>query len=208
MRILNVLLILAFSACNGIKQNNDEVNINDIAEPVIKESTVSDINNTTKTIKNQQVGPVNIGDDLRSTIEFYEKKSFKVIFDSVEICGECPEKYEYLYNVSNKQGKLLFAIYFIETGKIMKISRIEVSSLEYITDRGIRVGDKVKDLREKYNIIEVYFEIGKGVFLFVEDFNGSFKVETNKESDLNYNTNEFDTDSIPDNLKINNIVVI
>lgn len=66
----------------------------------------------------------------------------------------------------------------------------------------------MNDLKNKYNIVEAYFDINKGLFLFAKEFNGSFIIKVKKKDLFKYNFNEIDTDLISADSKIISIVVI
>ncbi len=78
----------------------------------------------------------------------------------------------------------------------------------YVSDKGIHVGNNVKELKEKYKITETYFDYDNGMFLYVEGFSGSFRLDYNSYSNnKNYDFEQPKPETLLDNSIIDMIVI-
>lgn len=147
-------------------------------------------------IKDGQIGQLKTGDKLD---EVFEKlKSLRVVRDSVVACEGC-NSYSPLYIVSTSDNKDLFVF---EPGwyadNVDRLFRIRTSNENFKTDKGIRVGMTVKDLKEKYKLDEVDVSGETGIHIIVAGFNGAFGIELPKINDI-WKINK---ENIPDSLRI------
>jgi hypothetical protein len=169
----------------------------------------SDTNETTVTvdkfdftIKDGQIGNLTTGEQLTDVLK--KLKDLTVVLDSVPECEGC-DTYSPLYVVSTFDNQDLFVF---EPGWDStdhdKLFRISTGSEKFTTDKGIRVGMTLKDLKEKYEVDEVDVGGETGVHIFVKGFKGSFGVEIPRTNDWWKTTK----DNIPDTLKITEIIIL
>jgi hypothetical protein len=173
----------------------------------------SDTNETTLTadnfdftIKDGQIGNLKTGEQLTDVLE--KLKTLTVALDSIPECEGC-DTYSPLYVVAtfDNQDLFVFEPGWISTDR-NKLYRIRTSNERFITDKGIRVGMTVKDLKEKYEMDEVDLSGETGIHIMVKGFNGSFGIEIPRTDS---HTNDFWTinkENIPDTLKINEIIIL
>ena len=169
----------------------------------------SDTNVTTEaadkfdfTIKDGQIGNVKTGEQLTNVLE--RLKDFTVVRDSVYECIGC-DTYSPLYVIKDSDQNDLFVF---EPGwdsvDRNKLFRIMTSNKKFTTDRGIRVGMTVKELKEKYEIDEVDAGGESGVHVGVKGFKGSFKIDVPLTGDWSYTNKE----NISDTLRIIEIEIL
>ena len=153
-------------------------------------------------IKNGQVGNLKTGEQVTDAIKKLNR--FIVVRDSIPECEAC-DTYSPLYEIKNLDNEELFAF---EPGwdstNLDKVFRISTANKKFITDKGIRVGMTLKELKEKYDVDEVDVGGETGVHIFVKGFKGSFGVETPMINDW-WKTNK---ENIPDSLLITDIVIL
>jgi hypothetical protein len=154
------------------------------------------------TIKDGQIGNLRTGQQLTEVME--KLKDLKVVRDSVPECEGC-DTYSPLYAISTFDDQNLFVF---EPGWDSidhdKLFRIRTSNQRFTTDKGVRVGMTVKDLKEKYEVDKVDVGGETGIHIIVKGFNGSFGVESPRINDwwkINKN-------NIPDSLRIDEIIIL
>ncbi|MBI3220746.1 MAG: hypothetical protein HYZ44_14625 [Bacteroidetes bacterium] len=153
-------------------------------------------------IRDGQIGQLKTGDKLNDVFE--KLKGLRVVRDSVAECEGC-NSYTPLYVVSTFDNKDLFVF---EPGWYAdnrdRLFRIRTTNKDFITDKGIRVGMTVKDLKEKYKLDEVDVSGETGIHILVEGFNGAFGIELPKSNDF-WGINK---ENIPDTLRIDEIIIL
>jgi hypothetical protein len=169
----------------------------------------SDTNDTTETgdtfdfiINNGQIGNLRTGEQVTDAIK--KLNQFIVVLDSIPECEAC-DTYSPLYIVNDLDNKELFSF---EPGwdstNHDKVFRMSTANKKFITDKGIRVGMTLMELKEKYDVDEVDVGGETGVHILVKGFKGSFGVETPRLDDW-WKTNK---ENIPDSLLITDIVIL
>jgi len=169
----------------------------------------SDTNVTTETadkfdfiIKDGQIGNLKTGERVTDAIK--KLNQFIVVRDSIPECEAC-DTYSPLYEIKNLDNEELFAFepgWDSATQDI--VFRISTGNKIFTTDKGIKVGMTLKELKEKYDVDEVDVGGETGVHIFVKGFKGSFGVETPRTDDWS-KTNKA---NIPDSLLITEIVIL
>jgi hypothetical protein len=153
-------------------------------------------------IQDGQIGNIKTGEQLTDIM--VRLKDFKVIRDSVSECIGC-ETYSPLYVIKDSNQNDLFTF---EPGwdsvSRKKLFRIITSNKLFVTDRGIRVGMTVKELKEKYEIDEVDAGGESGVHVIVKGFKGSFGIDIPLTGDWWATSKE----NISDTLKISEIIIL
>jgi hypothetical protein len=154
------------------------------------------------TIKDGQIGNLKTGEQLTDVLE--KLKELNVVLDSVPECEGC-DTYSPLYVISTFDNQDLFVF---EPGWDStdhdKLFRIRTSNEKFITDKGLRVGMTVKDVKEKYEVDEVDVAGETGIHIIVKGFNGSFGVEMPMTNDW-WKINK---ENIPDSLRIDEIIIL
>ena len=194
MKNLPTILVILLFGCtrqsDGVQGQSDT---NETAETA---------DNFDFTIKDGQIGNLKTGEQLNDV--FKKLKNLTVVRDSVPECEGC-DTYTPLYKVSTFDNKDLFVFEpGWDSADHGKLFRIRTSNERFITDKGIRVGLTLKDLKEKYQLDEVDVGGETGIHIIVKGFKGSFGVETPKINDwwkINKN-------NIPDSLKIDEIIIL
>lgn len=191
--ITTLLLILLASCTRPSDSATGQSNTN--------ETTVT-VDKFDFTIKNGQIGNLTTGEQLTDVLK--KLKDLTVVLDSVPECEGC-DTYSPLYIVStfDNQGLFVFEPGWDSTDHD-KLFRISTSSEKFTTDKGLRVGMTLKDLKEKYEIDEVDIGGETGIHIIVKDFKGSFGVDIPRINDWMRITEE----NIPDSLKINEIIIL
>jgi len=154
------------------------------------------------TIKDGEIGNLKTGDQLTDVLK--KLKDLIVVLDSVPECEGC-DTFSPLYVISTHDNQDLFVF---EPGwdstDYDKLFRIRTSNEKFTTDKGIRVGMTVKDVKEKYEVDEVDTGGETGIHIIVKGFKGSFGIEMPTTNDW-WKINK---DNIPDSLKINEIIIL
>ena len=154
-------------------------------------------------ISNGELGNVSIGDRIDTTLEKLTVW-FQIKTDSTPSCEGCDE-YTPLFVVYQKDS--IYPLFFIEPGweenNKNQVYRITTLNGQIATDKFIKVGMTVEDLKKAYEILEVDCSGETGVHILVKDFNGSFGIELpNDEKWWSYTI-----ETIPDTLKIIEIII-
>ena len=169
----------------------------------------SDTNDTIETgdkfdfiIKNGQIGNLRTGEQVTDAIK--KMSQFIVVRDSIPECEAC-DTYSPLYEIKSIDNEELFAFEpgWDSTNQDI-VFRISTGNKKFTTDKGIRVGMTLKELKEKYDVDKVDVGGETGVHIFVKGFKGSFGVETPRTDDW-WKTNK---ENIPDSLLITDIVIL
>ena len=154
------------------------------------------------TIKDGQIGNLKTGEQLIDVLK--KLKDLTVVLDSIPECEGC-DTFSPLYVISTFDNQDLFVF---EPGWDSidhdKLFRIRTSNVKFTTDRGIKVGMTLKDLKGKYEVDEVDVGGETGIHIIVKDFNGSFGVETPRINDW-WKINK---ENIPDSLIIDEIIIL
>ena len=85
-----------------------------------------------------------------------------------------------------------------------KVFRLSTNCTEFKTELGIRVGMKVRDLKQNYKIEDVDISGETGVHIIVNEINGSFGIEIPQTE----NWWNFNKTTLPDTLNIEEIIII
>jgi len=162
----------------------------------------------TKTFGNGRLGYLKTGDLLEESLQHLEVE-FNIEFDSIPACHDC-EEYEYYYQISTRENLHIFTLYPGQSPEDNHlVFRIDLFDPSYKSDKGIGVGDTVGGLKEKYKIIETYFNYHDGLQLVVEGFYGSFVLDAETYSgDPKYNFEDPTPDNVPDDSVIGRIVIL
>jgi hypothetical protein len=169
----------------------------------------SDTNETTLTndifdftIKDGQIGNLKTGEQLTDVLE--KLKTLTVLLDSIPECEGC-DTYTSLYVVGTFDNQDLFVF---EPGWDStdhdKLFRIRTSNEKFTTDKGMRVGMTLRDLKEKYEVDEVDVGGETGIHIIVKGFKGSFGVEMPRINDW-WKINK---ENIPDSLRVDEIIIL
>jgi hypothetical protein len=212
--IFIVLILLSFWGCNSEpEEKNQEVSETDSAittytlEADIQEDEEADIE-IIDTIRNHQLGTLKIGDNVKSVIKELNEK-YIVTFDSIYDSYE-DSVFFYYYLITDQNNQRLFKIY-TESNKTENdnVHMIEVFSNQYITDREFKIGDKLSKLKSKYTIKLADFNYDDGLWLFPEEFefDGAFKLDLATKGIKNFDIENPVLDSIPEQIRINGIMI-
>jgi hypothetical protein len=194
MKNLTTILFILLVGC--ARQSDTVSTQNDNNKPTLTGDNFDFI------IKDGQIGHLKTGEQLTDVLEKLE--AFIVVLDSIPECEGC-DTYSPLYAVSTSDNQDLFVF---EPGWDLtdhdKLFRIRTSNQKFITDKGIRVGMTLKDLKTKYDIDEVDVGGETGIHVIVKGFKGSFGLEIPKSNDW-MTVND---DNIPDSLRIDEIILL
>ena len=98
-------------------------------------------------VKNGQIGNLRTGEQVTDAVE--KLNQFRVIQDSIPECEAC-DTYSPLYIINDLDNNELFSF---EPGwdstNQDKVFRMSTANKKFITDKGIRVGMTLKELKEK-----------------------------------------------------------
>jgi hypothetical protein len=193
-----VLLISTLNSCisnNNAKRNTELTKTN---------SNTEQTNQFKYVISNGILGDISIGDGFDSTVCRLEKM-FNVVTDSIPECEGCDEYIKVMEVFTDNTHYPLFKFEpgWTENDK-NKIFRISTSSSEFATDKGIRIGMTIKDVKAKYEIIEVLTGGETGLHVVLKGFGGSFGVEIPQDDNWWF----LNPVSIPDSLRIINIIIV
>jgi hypothetical protein len=155
-------------------------------------------------ISNGRLGTISVGDGFDSTIKNLETW-FVIEKDSMPSC-ECCTTYTPIFLVRSKESNQ--NLFSIEPGweenNRDKVFRIMTSSQSFKTDKGIKVGMTLKDIKQAYEVLKVSFDGELGIHIIVKEFNGSFGIESpNMDEWWSFNAS-----TISDSLKITEIIII
>jgi hypothetical protein len=155
------------------------------------------------TIKDGQIGNLKTGEQLTDVLE--KLKHLNVVRDSVPACDFDCDEYSPLYVINDNDYQNLFVF---EPGWDStdndKLFRIRTSNKRFTTDKGVRVGMTVKDLKAKYEIDGVDVGGETGIHVIVKGFKGSFGIESPRVNDWW----KIDKQNLPDSLKIDEIIIL
>jgi len=151
-----------------------------------------------------KLGTISIGDRIDSTLKNL-KTWFIIENDSMPSCEGCITYTPVFQILSKESNQYLFSIDpgWEENNK-EKVFRIMTSYKLFKTDKEIKVGMTVKDLKKAYEILDVSVEGELGIHIIVKDFNGSFGIEFPQIDDWW----TIKKSTIPDSLKITEIIII
>jgi len=192
--IILIIIIIGFSNCIRIKKEKYKVTFYSQTESKPFPHIIS----------NRKLGTISIGDRIDSILKNLETWFF-VENDSMPSCEGCTT-YTPVYQVRSKDSnQYLFSIEpgWEESNKD-KLFRIMTSNQSFKTDKEIKVGMTVKDLKKAYEILEVSVEGELGIHIIVKGFNGSFGIESPNIEEW-WKINET---TIPDSLKITEIIIV
>ena len=152
-----------------------------------------------KTFSNNSIGFIQTGDSVSKALDLL-KNEFRIEFDSIQACEGCEDDYEHYYSIYNESNDLIFTIHpGLKPNSEKLIFRFVLYDSSYKSDKGIGIGNTVIDLKEKYNLTEVYFSYHLGLLLFVEGFDGSFCLDYKSYSDVkNFNFEQPTIGSVPE----------
>jgi|GEM_PF-1903067 len=193
MKNIQTILLILLISCSRNKNVSKQIEVKD---------TVQDKSKFEFIIKDGQIGNIKTGEQL---IDVFDKlKEFVVEQDSVPECEAC-DTYSPMYRINDHRYQNLFVF---EPGwdsiSHNKLFRIATSNERFVTDRGIKVGMTVKDLKEKYEIEEIDVAGETGIHAIVKNFKGSFGIESPRINDW-WKINK---ENIPDSLKIDSIIIL
>lgn len=161
----------------------------------------------TKTYSNNRIGFLYIGDSITDAIDLL-KNDFKIDFDSLA-CDACDDGFEYYYSFCTQKNKLVFILH-PEWEKQNKdlINRFDLLNSEYKSDKGIGVGNTVKDLKEKYQLTKAFYHDDVGLCLEVDGFDGYFRLDFKTYWDYeDFNFERPEPDLVPEKSIIDKIVI-
>jgi hypothetical protein len=189
------ILIIGFSC----SRSNKEIPSNQI-DSTIKESIEIPFQYL---ITNGKIGNISIGENIDSAI-IRLKSDFIIEKDSLPTCEGCDEYTTLFIVLENNASTVLFGIEpgWDEINK-NKIIRITTRSNKFTTDKGIKVGMTVKEIRENYEINFIDAGGETGLHIILKDFEGSFGIELPNSEDWW----DYDKETIPDSLRIDEIIV-
>ena len=194
MKSITTLLFILLVSCT---RQSDSV-----SGQVETKETTETVDNFDFTIKNGQIGNLKTGEQLTDILK--KLKGLTVVLDSVPECEGC-DTYSPLYVVSTFDNQYLFEFEpGWDSNDHDKLFRISTSNEKFTTDKGIKVGMTLKDLKEKYEVDEVDVGGETGIHILVKGFKGSFGVEIPRTNDW-WKTSK---DNIPDTLKITEIIIL
>lgn len=217
MRIYSIILVLTLVACKSNKPvesssplsiDNKSIYHVDTSRIVAKNDKarnkdVMELSNWTKLISNHKVGFLKTGDSITQTLDILEDY-FNIVFDSIPYCSGCMDNAEYYYKLMNDSLNLSFTIHPGQTQEQSEVIQAFVMyDTLYRTDKGIGVGNTLKDIKSKYTVSKIIYEQECGLFLFVDGFDGSFGLEFEPDSD----TYDVILKDIPQDVMINQIAI-
>jgi len=194
LAIFSIVLITGISGCIRIKKDSNKATI--ISQTESKPFPYI--------ISNGRLGTISVGDRIDSTLKNLETW-FVVENDSMPSCEGCTT-YTPVYQVRSKDSnQYLFSIEpgWEENNK-NKLFRIRTSNQSFKTDKEIKVGMTVKDLKKAYEILKVSVEGELGIHILVKEFNGSFGIEFPNIEEW-WKIKET---TIPDSLRITEIIIV
>lgn len=160
------------------------------------------------TIKKHCLGDICTGTPIKKVLTRL-KERYIVYYDSIAQSEE-DTLYFYHYAVLDKKSLRLFDLNTKENHKENDtINTIMVISDQFITEKGISVGDKVTELKSKYAFEKAYFTYDEGLWLYFSDFKGAFRLDLNTviADNLDVENPNLSIDSIPGKIKIDGIVI-
>jgi hypothetical protein len=194
LAVFSIIMFIGISGCIRIKKDTHRITI-------IRQT---DSKPFPYIISNGRLGTISVGDRIDSTLKNLETW-FVVENDSMPSCEGCTT-YTPFYQVRSKDSnQYLFSIEpgWEENNKD-KLFRIMTSNQSFKTDREIKVGMTVKELKKAYQILEVSVEGELGIHIIVKEFNGSFGIESPNIEEW-WKIKET---TIPDSLKITEIIIV
>lgn len=202
------LLLYSCTFPKGNTNENDEMknNIHGEYDSEIPEKEDAAAVITIDTIKKHHLGRIRTGDPVDKVIAELKSK-YKVEYDSIPQSEE-DTLYFYHYSVYDRDNELLFRIHPGDPidGKTV-INTIEVCSNRYITDKGLRIGDRVYHLKRKYTLKDAEFNYDDGLWVYAAEFPGCFFIDINADGIDGFNYEKPWIDEIPEHLKIIGIVI-
>lgn len=207
MKYLSIVLVAILSiSCNENNKEREQESIPTETQSLKYDSTKQRENldhSFPFTISDGQIGSIETGDSIKLALE--KLNYFRVEKDSIPTCEGC-QTYSPLYKMYDKETDILS--FTIEPGreptKKDLVFRIRTSDERFITDKGVKVGMTVADIRSQYKISRVFSGGEPGIHILVEDFEGSFGIE--KPNDQNWW--KVDKETIPDSLEIEEIIIL
>ncbi|GAB7089498.1 hypothetical protein [Marinifilum fragile] len=161
-----------------------------------------------KTFSKKGVGFVRLGDDLETTI-INLKSYFIIEVDSIPVGFFNNGKYEQIYVAKDHNNKVVFK--FTRSVTLNTINCIELYCESYTSNKGLKIGCTIKDVKEKYKKLKVNYFFDYGLYVYPRNTNYALRLSTNslsgsaQEQD---NYEEVTSESIPDELVIDMIAIV
>ena len=162
------------------------------------------------TIRDRRLGVIFIGQSIKSALESLDSE-VSWIFDSIPNYEITENEYEYecKYKIYNSDRELLYILYVEEYSETPKtITRIEIRSNCFVTETGLKIGDRVSDLQRTGKIKKADFTYETGLIVRIENFKGAFSLDYNHPEFQFYDYENPIPEEIPENLIINAIYLL
>ncbi|MDQ2179199.1 hypothetical protein [Marinifilum sp. D714] len=161
-----------------------------------------------KTFSKKGVGFVRLGDDLETTITSLQNY-FVIEVDSIPVGLFNNGKYEQIYIAKDQNNKVVFK--FTRSETLNTINCIELYCESYTSNKGLRIGCTLKDVKEKYKKLKVNYFFDNVLYVYPENTNYGLRLHTNSlsgEEHVQIDYGEITPESIPDKLVIDMIVIV
>lgn len=217
MKIYPIILVIALMGCkskspsdSSLLPETDDKSVHHMDKSALDEKNnitskkdIMELSGWTKQISNHKLGFLATGDSITKTLDTLDDY-FNIVYDSIPYCSGCLDKAEYYYKLMNDSLDLKFTIHPGQTPKDSGlIQAFVLYDSSYKTDKGIGVGNTVRDIKSNYTVSRIFYEQECGLFLFVKGFDGSFGLEYEPDSD----TEALTLKDIPEDITINQIAI-
>ena len=162
------------------------------------------------TIRDRRLGEIFVGQSINSALESLDS-DFSWIFDSIPIYEIAENEFEYecKYRIYSSDRELLYILYVEEYSETPKtITQIEIRSDYFVTETGLKIGDRVSDLKRTGKITKADFMYETGLIVRIQNFNGAFSLDFNQPEFDFYDYENPIPENIPEKLKINAIYLL
>lgn len=150
---------------------------------------------------------VEIGVSITEAIDLVKENYY---VEKAEMPGYEGEHFEYIVYSDTSKSNALYSFSADtdnQTKNKDKVFRITIKNTNYKTVDGITVGMRIKDIKEKAQLVSVDYSYKNGLFIISNTFNGGYLMGIYPLIESNYNYEQPSIETLPENLEIKEIVM-
>ncbi len=161
-----------------------------------------------KTFSKKGVGFLRLGDKTEASITIL-KDYFIIELDSIPVGLLNNGNYEHIYIARDQNNKVIFQ--FTQSEALNTINCIELYCESYTSNKGLRIGLTVKDVKEKYKNLKINYFFDHGLYIYPGNTNYGLRLDTNSLQGAEYGQVDYENvtpESLPDELVIDMIAIV
>lgn len=170
--------------------------------------TQQDKKSWVKTFSKKGVGFIRLGDKTETSINKL-KNYFVIELDSIPVGLFNNGNYEQIYVVRDQNSKVIFK--FTQSEALNTINCIELYCESYTSNKGLRIGLTLKDVKEKYKNLKINYFFEHGLYIYPGNAKYGLRLDTNSLPGAEFEQVDYENvtpESLPDELVIDMIVIV